>query len=143
LKKVLSQNKYKLVGLDTNIFIYHFRNDPQFMDKTDLIFKFLEDRRVRAVTSIITIAELQAFRAPEKVLQDIRESFLSTPNLITVDVNQEIALASAEIRREYKFALADAIQLATAIDAKAQTFITNDKRLKLFKRLPVTLLTEI
>ena len=113
------------------------------MDKTDLIFKFLEDRRVRAVTSIITIAELQAFRAPEKVLQDIRESFLSTPNLITVDVNQEIALASAEIRREYKFALADSIQLATALDAKAQTFITNDKRLKLFKRLPVTLLTEI
>lgn len=143
LRKTSSLSSYKLIGLDTNIFIYHFHNNPQFIEKTDFVFELLEEKRLRAVTSIITIAELLAFTGPEKILKNIKESFLSTPNLIVSEVNQQLALKAASIRRNYKFALPDSIQLATALDSKAQTFVTNDKRLKIFKELPITLLTEL
>ncbi|OGE64802.1 hypothetical protein A3I48_01575 [Candidatus Daviesbacteria bacterium RIFCSPLOWO2_02_FULL_36_7] len=57
-------------------------------------------------------------------------------------VDEKIAVESARIRRKYSFRLLDSIQLATALYAKAQAFITNDDRLKKFKELKVILLKE-
>lgn len=47
--------KYKLIGLDTNIFIYHFEDNPQFSTYTQLIFEELAKGKLRAVTSVISM----------------------------------------------------------------------------------------
>lgn len=69
--------------------------------------------------------------------------FLSMPSLTLEKVDLETAREAAKIRRKYKFRLADSVQIATALQAKVQTFITNDRRLKPFRELPITLLTEL
>ena len=84
-----------------------------------------------------------SYKANEEAIERLKSDFLSTPNLTIVQVDMKISEDAARIRRKYGFRLPDAIQLATALDYKAQTFITNDKRLKVFKELPITLLTEI
>lgn len=141
LKKSL--NRFHLIGLDTNIFIYHFAENPQFVNATSYVFALLKQSKVKGVTSAITITELLSFKTLEKILAEISNSFFSTPNLSLIDVNQTIAVEAARIRRVYGFKLADSIQLATALEAKAQTFISNDIKLKKFKELPVILLREI
>ena len=136
--------KYRLVALDSNIFIYHFEDNQEFKLPVDLIYQGLIKTTIRAVTSVVSVIEALSYPMPDVVVKEIEEAFKNTPNLQILDVNYEIAREAAKIRRKYRtLRLPDAVQLASASFAHAQVFITNDKRLKLFKRLPVTLLTEI
>jgi predicted nucleic acid-binding protein len=53
------------------------------------------------------------------------------------------ALYFAQIRAKYpQIKAPDAIHLATALSARADAFLTNDKYLKVFEELPVLLLTD-
>lgn len=132
----------KRIALDSNIFIYNLEQNPRYVQITDRIFKRLMAKRLIAATSIVSLTEILSYPNTEKISKEITEDFLSTPNLVIFDVNQEIAVEAARIRRKYGFRLPDALQLATACIAKADSFITNDKKLKLFKSLKVLLLTE-
>lgn len=137
-------NRYKIVALDSNIFIYQFENNPKFTSHTNVVFKKLIDGSVYAVTSVISVTETLSYPLPDKIVKEIEEAFKTTPNLNIAELNHEIAYEAASLRRKYKsLRLPDAVQLATALKSKAQTFVTNDKQLKVFKELPITLLTEI
>jgi len=133
----------KLVGLDTNIFIYHYQKHPRYIANTRLLFTNLIEEKITAVTSVITLTELLSFKAKEKEIERIRDAFFSTPHLTILPIEFEIAIKAAEIRRAYSYRLPDAIQLATAISEKADVFITNDRRLKGFKELKIKLLNEV
>ena len=141
MKNIVS--KFHKVGIDTNIFTYYLDRNSHFYAKTEELFTQIARKNLLIITSVITLTELLSFKASQLQLNKLEQEFLLTPNLEVIDVGLEVAKEAARIRREYGFRLPDSVQLATALDAKAQTFITNDKRLKLFKRLPVTLLTEI
>lgn len=132
----------KLVCLDSNIFIYHFESHPEFSRYTKPIFGQLTHNKLEATTSTISLIEALSFPLPNKILAEIEEAFLNLPNLSIIDINKEVAKEAARIRRTHNFRLGDAIQLATAVCSKANTFITNDKRLKSFKELRVMLLSE-
>jgi predicted nucleic acid-binding protein len=131
---------HKLVVLDANIFIYQLQQNPKFGIRTKTIFDHLVEGQLKAVTSVLTLTEILSFRAPSPKLGSLKKLFLGIPNLTIFDVTQEIAFEAAKIRREYGFRTPDAIQLATAIKAKAKVFITNDYRLKSFKKIKVVLI---
>lgn len=135
--------KIRLVGLDSNVFIYHFEQNSQFIQYTESVFRKLINNKLKAVTSVLSLTETLAYPSPPEVITAIKEGFATISNLTIIDVNQEIAMDAAEIRREYGFRLPDAIQLAAAISAKAKAFITNDYRLKSFKKLKILSLKEI
>lgn len=135
--------KAKVIALDSNIFIYHFEDNPNFILKTEAIFNKLANKKLQTVTSIISLIETLSYPAPERVLDKIEAEFFNFPNLTVYDVNREIGLEAARIRREYKIKLPDAIQLATAKLAGSKVFITNDQRLKSFKKPKVMLISEI
>ncbi len=129
-----------LLFLDTNIFIYFFQQEKILGEKAKKIFELLVDDKAKGVTSIITQIELLSIKASPQSLEHLFSLFLETPNLTVENITPEIAIESARIRREYGFRVPDAIQLATAVLAKADTFITNDKRLSQFKEIKVKLL---
>ncbi len=132
----------KLVGLDSNIFIYQFEDHPEFSQSTNIIFEKLAKNKLKAITSIISLIEALSYPSPIEVRTKIQESF-EISNLTVLDINRSIALETARLRREYGFRLGDAIQLATAKIAKAQAFVTNDGRLKKFKELKIVLLSQL
>lgn len=132
-----------LVALDSNVFIYNFESNPEFSNLTEKIFDSLEKGKLRAITSVISTVEALSYPSPPEVIKGITDGFLTLVNLEVIDVNQQIAFEAARIRREYGFRLPDSIQLATALQARAKVFITNDERLKKFKELRVILITEI
>lgn len=135
--------KSNLVALDSNIFIYNLEENSEFVKFTDLIFKRLIANKLKAVTNIISLTEILSFQKTSDVIKQLTEDFFSTPNLEVFDVDQQIAIEAARIRRDYEFRLPDAIQLSTALKANADGFITNDKKLKGFKSLKIFILKEL
>lgn len=127
----------KLVALDSNLFIYYFENNPDFAPSSVKIFERLSSGTLKAVTSVISVMETLSYPTPPQIIETMQEAFESIPNLNIIDVDYKIVLEAARIRREYKFRLPDAIQLATAVNNKAQAFVTNDKRLASFIQLPI------
>lgn len=132
-----------LVALDSNVFIYLFESNPEFIKYVNPIFEALLQNRLDAVTSAVSIIEVLSYPSPPEVIAGIKEGFATIPNLNIVNLNQEIALEAAEIRRKYGFKLPDAVQLATALSAKAKAFITNDHRLKSFKKIKIISLLDL
>lgn len=137
----MSQN-FKFVALDTNVFIYYFEGDKTFGKKAKLIFDQLTEKRLKAVVNITALAEiLSSPNLHEKAVKETKKLFLSVPSLEIYHVDENITLESTRIRRKYNFRLFDAIQLATAIIAHADVFITNDKKLLRCKEIKVLLLS--
>lgn len=143
MKKILKLNKGTVIGVDTNIFIYHFDRSSTFHQTAQNHLAAFLLKRVLLVTSSITLTELLSFNVQEKLLTKLEQEFLSIPNLTILEVNNNIAIKAAQLRRKHKFPVVDSIQLATAIHAQARIFITNDKILKRYKELRVILLTDL
>jgi predicted nucleic acid-binding protein len=54
------------------------------------------------------------------------ETLLHARHVRTLPVSGSIAVEAAQIRADYNLRTPDAIQLATALDARASAFLTND-----------------
>lgn len=137
-------NKFSFIGIDTNIFIYYFNENPEFGKTAKYIIDNLSAGRIKAVTSEVAVIELLSHPVlSKKAAREMDKQFLEIPNLGIAEINHAIAIEAARIRREYGFRLPDSIQLATAVSAKAKVFITNDEGLKKFKELKVITLDEV
>lgn len=141
MKKAL--NNFQSVGLDTNIFVYYFNRESSFYPQTEQLFRDIATLNLPIFTSVITLAELLSFKAPQLMIDNLEQELLLVPKLTMVEVTHQVAKESARIRRDYKFRLSDAIQLATAKLNKTQVFISNDARLKQFKEIKVMLIDEV
>lgn len=134
-------DKYAIIAVDTNIFIYYFDRNSQFYTLADSVFTNVLVKKKQVITSILTLTELLSYQTNESLIDKLEEELFLVPNIVMHDVTRTIAVKAAVIRRKYNVRLPDAIQLATALQANADIFITNDKRLKHFKELPVRLLS--
>lgn len=94
------------------------------------------------LTSSVTLTELFSTKASDEELYDLKEDFLAIPNLKIFDISQEVALLAAKLRRESNIRIIDSLQLAAAIVSKADVFLTNDLRLKKFKKIRVLTLED-
>lgn len=138
----IALSKFKRVALDSNIFIYYFEANPEFGPTSKKLVDSLSAKNITGVTSIISLLELLSKKGlPKNIARQLEEDFFEIPNLTVSELTREITVATAGIRRKYGFRLSDSIQLATAKLNKAQAFVTNDRRLKGFKELPVILLS--
>lgn len=133
----------KTVFLDSNIFVYHFEENLQYLKYTKSIFEKLELKKVKAVTSVISLAEILSFPLSKVTIRNIQLALFDLPNLEIKEITIEIALKTAKLRRNYNFKLPDSMQLATAIVSGAKAFITNDRQLRKCKEIKVILLSDL
>lgn len=136
-------NSAHSITVDTNIFIYFLDRESPFYPKAEKLFQYVAKQKISIFTSVLTLTEVLSLSAPPTMLINLENELALIPNLTIVDVNRTIAKEAASIRRNYRFRTPDAIQLATAVLVKANAFVTNDDRLKRFKRLPVVLLNNV
>jgi predicted nucleic acid-binding protein len=59
------------------------------------------------------------------------------------DMNASIAETAARLQATYNLKIPDSIQLATALDAQADYFLTNDIKLKTISELVVVTVDEL
>lgn len=137
----VTAERQRIVALDTNIFIYHFEENPEYVSFTADLFEKIESGRVRAVTSVLTLHEILtgARKAGNERLVDLYRDLLgSFPNLHMIPFDADVAEISSDLRARHGIPTPDAIQIATAIRHKAETFISNDERLAHIKEIKVT-----
>ena len=138
--------RYKHIGLDTMCFIYQFAQDSRFSPLTHMIFEFMENKKITATTSTISIIEAFVFpeqRGDQFLISEYEKIFLNLPGLTIVPVDWKIGRLTAKLRAQYpKVRIPDAIQLSAALFKGAQLFITNDEQLKQVKEIRVMLLKD-
>lgn len=131
--------RHRKIALDTSVFIYQLEANPRYVVLTDHIFQWLQRTSHTAVTSTITLTELlvQPYRDSSEQRVDEFYALLSTyPNLHWIAPSLEVADTAARIRAAHRLRTPDALEAATAVQARATGFVTNDsafKRVELFE----------
>ncbi len=121
--------RHPRIGLDTSVFIYQLEDNPRYSALTDEIFAWLDGPGHSAVTSTVTMTELlvQPYRDSGQLRVNQFYALLSTyPNLDWIAPSLAIADIAANIRATHRLRTPDALQAATALNAKATGLVTND-----------------
>lgn len=130
----------KAVYLDTAPLIYYMEEKAIGFQFLQNLFQKNEKGDFIFFTSTITLSEVLAlpFKLENHSLADQYEYFITkSPSLKLVDVNTDIAKRAAQLRFEYNLKLPDAIHIATALEVKADYFLTNDLSLNKVKGLNI------
>ncbi len=138
--------KGNVVGLDTSPLIYFTEKHTLYIGILDQLFLGLRNGELGAVTSIITLLEVLVHpikKGDTTLAQQYRELLLNTSYLSTQLLDQQIAEKASYLRATYKLRTPDAIQVATAIVARASSFLTNDKQLSVVSELKVLILDDL
>ncbi len=129
-----------LLGVDSMLFIYHFEGSREFGSAAGALLEAAELGRCRLAASVLALLEILV--VPKRMgrgdlcsrYRDLLESF---PNLDFHELDGDIAEKAAELRARYDLRTPDAIHLATALAAGAETFASEDRRLRKVKELAV------
>lgn len=138
-------NRVKVIGLDSNIFIYQFAEHKTYSPFTNKLFYSIEKGELNAVISLVAYIEIISFpslKNEPRLLKNYRQIFLKSPNLKMINPDVEIAEKAASLRRNYGLRTPDAITLATAIGSKTDLFITNDESFKKVKEIKTLVLKD-
>jgi predicted nucleic acid-binding protein len=131
-----------LVGIDTPAFIYALENHPTYAARVRRLFLELARGSFEGVTSVITLMEI-AVRPLQLGLAQVADDYdaiLSAyPHLEVRDVDRGIARLAAELRARHRLHPADSVQVATALDAGAAAFLTNDRALRRVREIRILL----
>jgi predicted nucleic acid-binding protein len=134
------------VGLDTAPLIYYLEEHPTYLPLVDPFFEALARGDLQAVTSTVTLIEVltQPLRHGNTALATQYRSLLLNNQSIDIGmVSVVVAEEAARLRATHALRTPDAVQLATAIDAGASSFLTNDAHLSAIPNLRVIVLDHV
>jgi len=116
---------------DTMLFIYWLEDHPQFAKRVGTIRTRMEERQDQLITGAFTFGEVLAGIYRKGSADLARESRLLLEGVVSevIPFNLETADHYARIRGILGIPPADAIHLASAAQAGADLFLTNDKKL--------------
>ena len=120
------------VAIDTAVFIYFIEEDPRFLPLVDPLFREAARGARELVTSALTLLEVLVvpYRVGDRLLAGRYEALLTRSRGIRlIDLTRDQLRAAAQLRAATGVRTPDALQLAAAISARCQTFLTNDRRL--------------
>ncbi|HMF57312.1 MAG TPA: type II toxin-antitoxin system VapC family toxin [Pyrinomonadaceae bacterium] len=134
------------LAFDTSPVIYFVEAHPKYDALVTDIFQRVADGRIIGVASVITLSEVlvQPIQQNNASLrQSYRELLLHSDNFELFSINEAIAESAADLRARYRLRTPDALQIANAIDAACEAFLTNDATLKRVNELRVLTLDEM
>ncbi|MBF2053742.1 MAG: PIN domain-containing protein, partial [Candidatus Sericytochromatia bacterium] len=126
--------------------VYYFiENHPEYHPKIRPVFEAATRQELQLCTSVISLLEVLVlpYRHQRhdlvKAYTDILEH---NTDLVLLPIDAETAAIAARLRARYTLRTPDALQLAAALFAKADVFLTHDLRLKQVTEIPVKMLSE-
>lgn len=115
------------------MFIYLIEENELHLHKVHNLLEFLEKNGYEIITSTLTLGEIltKPYKENRLDLVETYKDFFSQMEL--VELNNEIASLFAKVRADYRIKTPDAVQLASAVYAKDELFVTNDDGLSQFE----------
>lgn len=134
------------VYLDTNVFIYAIEGFDRFEDEIETLFDAVDQGKVEAATSELTLAEalVKPFREGDETYQQIyREGLQNRASFHLVPVIRPLLVEAARLRGLAGLRLPDAIHLASAREVECSTLVTNDAGFRAAPDMQVVILSEV
>jgi predicted nucleic acid-binding protein len=137
---------HRRLALDSSLFIYLFEAGGWQARTCSALLDAAEVAGTTLIVSALTLAELAvgpAMLQDEAMADRYRDAIRSIRLLDIVPLSADIAVDAGLLRGRTGCSLADAIHLATALQAGATAFVTNDRRLHHLPKLEVVQLAEL
>ena len=131
--------------LDTAPVIYLVERNPQFFNRVCNVFQQVDEGLLTVVASPITLAECSvgAYRMEQPETASNFVECLTQEGTDFVQITAAIGDRAAQLRVKYNLKLTDAFQIATALEAGCEAFLTNDTQLKRVTELRVLVISEL
>lgn len=143
LANVLSQ--IDTLFLDSAPVIYFVEEKEPFFSRVRPIFDQIDGGRITAISSPITLAECLFYpykQHNEELAEAFNRHLVYGAHVRFIQTTAVIADLSARLRAKYHLGFADGLQVATAVYANCDAFLTNDKQLSRIQELQVIVLDE-
>lgn len=118
------------VTIDTAPIIYLLEDYSQFLEQYLPLFERIDAGEIRAVISVVTLAEVLAgpLRNGNEILADrYFRALTANKNWCLQGMDAALSFMAARIRIRYGLKLPDAIQVATAVHSGSIALITHDR----------------
>lgn len=136
----------QVVGVDTAPVIYLIEEHVTYLESVRRFFAAVDAGDIRAVTSTVTLLEVSVQpirRGAKELARRYRDTLLNSPGMSCQAVSSDIAEKAAGLRANYNLRTPDAIHLATAINAGASHFLTNDSFLPSIPSIQILILGQL
>ena len=133
------------VGVDTAVFIYFIEEEMPFLGPVEALFKEASAGRRQLVTSALTLLEVLGvpYRARDSSLAERYEALLTrSRGLHMLDLSPDLLRAAAQLRAVTGIKTPDALQIAAALSAGCNAFVTNDRRIPAIPGLRILQIAE-
>ena len=143
---IIKKLKSKTVFMDTAPLIYYIEENRNYSPILNKLFLANSKGDFLFQTSVITLLEVLVYpmRANEQQLVEEYQNILcNSTSIDIIDLTIEIAIKAASLRAKYGLKTPDSIQVATALNASSDYFLTNDIRLKAISEIEILILDEI
>lgn len=138
--------KGKTVFIDTAPFIYFIEKNSRYHQIVKPVISLIDSSQAMGVTSTITLLEVlvQPIReGKRKIAEQYKAILLDSAGLTTLEITHQISERAAHLRAKHSLRTPDALQLAAALVANADYFLTNDITLKKAKEIKVLILDDL
>jgi predicted nucleic acid-binding protein len=117
-------------ALDSNVFISYLAKNDIFFEPAKSIIDRVVAGEVQAICSTLVFGEVVYLTQQLDKLRLVDEFFSRLTACSEVPANKQICRTAARFRLNHRgLKLPDAIHLATAVEAKADKFVTADRQL--------------
>ena len=136
---------HRRIGLDSNILIYLLETSGPLADAAARIVDAIDAGTTEAVLSTVGLIEILAgpANAGDAAAFELTADALRDLLIRVVSLDRATAEDAAWIRGSLGIGLEDAVHLASARNAGATAFVTNDRRLRSIPRLEVVYLDDL
>lgn len=134
------------LGFDTAPIIYFVEANPQYNDLVTEVFQQVAVGYYNGFTSAISLTEvlIHPLRQGNTTLQQrYRDLLLNSENFHIIAIDAEIAERAADLRARYNLRTPDSLQIAAALSAYCEAFLTNDRGLSRVTELNVLVLDDL
>lgn len=134
------------IFIDTAPVIYFIEAHPLFGPLVKEVVTLFQSGNINAFSSVITLTEVlpkPIEKGDQRLARKFAEFLKHGKNLNMIEISEGIAEAAGVLRGRYTFLKAiDAIQIAAALDVRADAFLTNDKKLKHIREIRIFVLAD-
>lgn len=136
---------HRRIGLDSNILIYLLETSGPLADAAARLVDAIDAGTTEAVLSTVGLVEILAgpARAGDAAAFELTADALRDLLIRVVSLDRATAEDAAWIRGSLGIGMEDAVHLASARNAGATAFVTNDRRLRSIPRLEVVYLDDL
>ena len=138
--------RHRRLGIDSNVLIYLLEGSSSLADTAGMLLDTIAAGDAQGVMATLALAEIcsgPAAAGEQALLERYADELQGLENVRLVPLTAEVAIDAAAIRGASSLSLADAIHLASARNAGATAFVTNDRRIKPLPQLDVVYLDEL